>query len=84
MIFTIIWTQFAKWLCLWASSEADCEYPIRIETRREKNEIWIHEGVRADASVLPVSEVFVKAANLSKCKISLYDFVWPGADIEKE
>ena len=52
--------------------------------RREKNQIWIHEGVRADASVLPVSEVFVKAVNLSKCKISLYDFVWPGTDIEKE
>ena len=56
---------------------------LEIETRREKNAIWIHEGVRADASVLPVSEVFVKAVNLSKCKISLYDFVWPGADIEK-
>ena len=52
--------------------------------RREKNQIWIHEGVRADASVLPVSEVFVQAAHFSKCKISLYDFVWPGTDIEKE
>ena len=52
--------------------------------RREKNEIWIHEGVRADASVLPVSEVFAKTANFSNCKIPLYDFVWPGTDIEKE
>ena len=52
--------------------------------RREKNQIWIHEGVRADASVLPVSEVFAKAAHFPKCKISLYDFVWPGTDIEKE
>ena len=52
--------------------------------RREKNQIWIHEGVRADASVLPVSEVFIKAANFSNCKIPLYDFVWPGADIKKE
>ena len=52
--------------------------------RREKNEIWIHEGVRADASVLPVSEVFAQTANFSNCKIPLYDFVWPGTDIEKE
>ena len=57
---------------------------LEIETRREKNAIWIHEGVRADASVLPVSEVFAKTANFSNCKIPLYDFVWPGADIEKE
>ena len=33
------------------------------------------EGVRADASVLPVSEVFAEAAHFPKCKISLYDFV---------
>ena len=52
--------------------------------RWEKNEIWIHEGVKADDSVLPVSEVFAKTANFSNCKIPLYDFVWPGADIEKE
>ena len=30
---------------------------------------------RADASVLPVSEVFAEAAHFPKCKISLYDFV---------
>ena len=52
--------------------------------RREKNEIWIHEGVWADASVLPVSEVFAEDVHFSNCKISLYDFVWPGTDIEKE
>ena len=52
--------------------------------RREKNQIWIHEGVRADASVLPVSEVFAEAAHFQICNISLYDFVWPGTDIEIE
>ena len=52
--------------------------------RREKNEIWIHEGVGADTSVLPVSEVFAQTAHFTNCKISLYDFVWPGTDIEKE
>ena len=35
----------------------------------------IHDGVRADNSVLPVPEVFVTSSNFSKCKISLYDFV---------
>ena len=50
----------------------------------EKNEIWIHERFRADASVLPVSEVFAQTAHFPNCKISLYDFVWPGTDIEKE
>ena len=57
---------------------------LETETRRERNEIWIHEGARADASVLPVPEVFAKTANFPKCKISLYGFVWPGTDIEKE
>ena len=39
--------------------------------RREKNGIWIHEGVRTDVSVLPVSEIFAKTAHFSKCKSSV-------------